>query len=46
MVVYRSLTNRLEKKRCERQRKKGKIYKTESSVPRIARRNKKAFLCE
>jgi len=33
-----------KKKRSERQRRKGKIHPSECSVPRIARRDKKAFL--
>ena len=44
MVVWGSLTNSWEKKRSERQRRKGKIYPFECRVPRIARRDKKAFL--
>ena len=34
----------MRKKKRERQRKKGKIYPCECRVPRIARRDKKAFL--
>ena len=37
------LTNSCEKKRGEKQRRKGKIQASECSVPRIARRDKKAF---
>ena len=33
-----------EKKRSKRQRRKGKIYPSESGVPKKARRDKKAFL--
>ena len=46
MVIWGSLTNSWEKKRSERQRKKGKIYPTEWRVPKIAKRDKKAFLNE
>ena len=46
MVVWGGLTNSWEKKRSERQRKKGKIYPSESRVQRIARREKKAFLSD
>ena len=34
----------LEKKRSEKQRRKGKIYPFESRVPKNSRRDKKAFL--
>ena len=33
-------------KRSERQRRKGKIYPFESRVPKIVRRDKKAFLSD
>jgi len=42
MVVWGGLTNSWEKKRYERQRKKGKIYLSECRVPK----DKKAFLSE
>ena len=38
------LTNSCEKKRSEKQKRKGKIYPFEFRVPRTARREKKAFL--
>ena len=38
------LTNSCEKKRSEKQRRKGKIYPFECRVPKKARRDKKAFL--
>ena len=41
-----ALTNSWEKKRSERQRRKGKIYPTEWRIQRIARRDKKVFLSE
>ena len=41
MVVSGGLTNSCEKKRIEKQRRKGKIFPFEC---RIARRDKKAFL--
>ena len=40
----RSLTNSCEKKRSEKQRRKGKIFQFECRVQRIVRRDKKAFL--
>ena len=43
MAVWGGLTNSCEKKRSEKQRRKGKIYRFEFRVPRIARRDKKAF---
>ena len=44
MIVWGGLTNSCEKKRSKRQRRKGKIYPFECRVPRITRRDKKAFL--
>ena len=41
MAVWGGLTNRCEKKRSEKQRRKGKIQASECKVPR---RDKKAFL--
>ena len=38
------LTNSCEKKRSEKQTRKGKIYPFECSVPKNSRRDKKAFL--
>ena len=46
MAVWGSLTNSCEKKRSEKQRRKGKIYPFEYRVPRRARRDKKAFLSD
>ena len=46
MVVWGCLQNSWEKKRSERQRKKGKIYPSECSFQRIARRDKKAFFSD
>ena len=43
MAVKGGLTNSCEKKRSKRQRRKGKIYPFECRVPKIARRDKKAF---
>ena len=40
------LTSSCEKKRSKRQRRKGKIYLFECRVPKIARRDKKAFLSD
>ena len=45
MAVWGGLTNSCEK-RGEKQRRKGKIQASECSVPRIARRDKKAFLSD
>ena len=46
MAVLGVLRNSCEKKRSERQRRKGKIYPFECTVPKIARRDKKAFLSD
>ena len=44
MAVWGGLTNSCEKKRGEKQRRKGKIFPSECRVQRIARRDKKAFI--
>ena len=44
MAVWGGLTNSCEKKRSEKQRRKGKIYPFECRVPKNRRRAKKAFL--
>ena len=44
MAVWGGFTNSCEKKRSEKQRRKGKIYPSECKFQRIARRDKKAFL--
>ena len=46
MLVWGALTNSWEKKRSERQRRKGKTYPFECRVQRIAKRDKKAFLSD
>ena len=46
IVVWGGLTNSWEKKRNERQRRKGKIYPSECRVPEKARKDKKSFLSE
>ena len=46
MSVQEGLTNSCEKKRSEKQRRKGKITACECRVPKIARRDKKAFLSD
>ena len=46
MVVWGGFTNRWEKKRSERQRRKGKIYPFEGRVPRTPQRDKKALLSD
>ena len=46
MAVWGGLTNSCEKKRSEKQRRKGKIQASECRVQRIARRDKKAFLSD
>ena len=40
------LTNSCEKKRSERQRRKGKIEPSDAELQRISRRDKKAFLSD
>ena len=44
MAVLGGLKNSCEKKGSKKQRSKGKIYPFECRVPRIAKRDKKAFL--
>ena len=44
MAVWGGLTNSCEKKRSEKQRKKGKIYPFECRVPKKREEGKKAFL--
>ena len=44
MAVWGGLTNSCEKKRSKKQRTIGKIQASECRVPRIARRDEKAFL--
>ena len=46
MVVWGGLTNSYEKKRSERQRRKGKIYHLNAEFQRIARRGEKAFFSD
>ena len=46
MAVWGGCTNSCKKKRSEKQRRKGKIYPFECRVPKIARRDKKAFLSD
>ena len=46
MAVWGGLTNSCEKKRSQKQRRKGKIYAPECRFQRIARRDKKAFLSD
>ena len=46
MAVWGGLTNSCEKKRSEKQRRKGKIYPFECRVPKNTRRDKKAFLSD
>ena len=46
MAVWGGLTNSCEKKRLEKQRRKGKIYPFECRVRRIERRDKKVFLSD
>ena len=43
MAVWEGLTNSCEKKRSEKQRRKGKIQNLNAEFQRIARRDKKAF---
>ena len=46
MAVWGGLTNSCEKKRSKKQRRKGKIYTFESRIPKIARRDEKAFFSD
>ena len=46
MAVWGGLTNRCEKKRSEKQRRKGKIKHLNAEFQRTARRDKKAFLSD
>ena len=46
MAAWGGLTNSCEKKRSEKQRRKGKIYPSESRVPKNVRKEKKAFLSD
>ena len=46
MAVWGGLTNSCEKKRSEKQRRKGKIKHLNAEFQRIARRDKKAFLSD
>ena len=46
MAVWGGLTNSCEKKRSEKQRRKGKIKHQNAEFQRIARRDKKAFLSD
>ena len=46
MVVWGGLTNSCEKKRSERQKRKGKIYPLNAEFQRISRRDNKAFLSD
>ena len=47
MVIWGDLINSWEKKKkCERQRRKGKIYTSECRVPKNRKRDKKDFLKE
>ena len=46
MAVWGGLTNSCEKKRSEKQRRKGKIHHLNAEFQRIARRDKKAFLSD
>ena len=46
MAVWGGLTNSCEKKRSEKQRRKGKIQHLNTEFQRIARRDKKAFLSD
>ena len=46
MAVWGGFTNSCEKKRSEKQRRKGKIYHLNAKFQRIARKDKKAFLSD
>ena len=44
MAVWEGLTNSCEKKRSEKQRRKGKIKASECRVPKNSKKRQKAFL--
>ena len=46
IVVWEGITNSCEKKKSQKQRRKGKIYPFEWRFQRIERRDKKAFLSD
>ena len=46
MAVWGGLTKSCEKKRSEKQRRRGKIYPFECRVPKNTRRDKKDFLSD
>ena len=46
MFLWRGLTNIWEKKKSQKQRRKGKIYPFECRVPKNSKRDKKAFLSD
>ena len=46
MAVWGGLTNSCEKKRSEKQRRKERYKHLNAEFQRIARRDKKAFLCD
>ena len=46
MAIWGGLTNSCEKKRGEKQRRKGKIHHFNAEFQRIERRDKKAFLSD
>ena len=46
MAVWGGLTNSCEKKRSEKQRRKGKIYHLNAELQKIASRDKTAFLSD
>ena len=46
MAVWGGLANSCEKKRSEKQRRKGKIRHLNAELQRIARRDKKAFFSD
>ena len=43
MVVWGGLTNSCEKKRSEKQRRKGKIYPLECRVPKYSKKRKESL---
>ena len=46
MAVWRGLTNSCDKKKGEKQRRKGKIKHLNAEFQRIARRHKKAYFSD
>ena len=46
MAVWGGLTNTCEKKRSEKQRRKGKIQTSECRIPKMSKSDQKAFFSD